>query len=83
MWVAETIDSTKVQSKLANRKKSQFRPDPEVPSGYSSANEDFRKSGWSRGHMAPAGNCKHSQDAMDDTFYLTNVVPQDFDNNSG
>lgn len=26
--------------------------------------------------MAPAGNNKHCQDAMRDTFYLTNVVPQ-------
>ena len=33
--------------------------------------------------MTPAGDCKHCQGAMDDTFYLTNIVPQDFDNNSG
>lgn len=33
--------------------------------------------------MAPAGNYKHSQENMNDTFYLTNIVPQDFDNNSG
>ena len=26
--------------------------------------------------MAPAGNNKHCQEAMGDTFYLTNVVPQ-------
>ena len=37
---------------------------------------DFRGSGWSRGHMAPAGNNKHSQAAMNQTFYLTNIVPQ-------
>ena len=33
--------------------------------------------------MAPAGNHRHSQDCMDNTFYLTNIVPQDFSNNSG
>lgn len=33
--------------------------------------------------MAPAGDCKHSQEAMDDTFYLTNIVPQDLANNNG
>lgn len=33
--------------------------------------------------MAPAGDCKDSQEAMDDTFYLTNIVPQDMTNNSG
>ena len=33
--------------------------------------------------MVPAGNNKHSQSAMDETFFLTNVVPQNIDNNSG
>ena len=31
--------------------------------------------------MAPAGNNKHCQDSMNQTFYYTNVVPQDLDNN--
>lgn len=26
--------------------------------------------------MAPAGNNKFSQDAMNDTFFLSNIVPQ-------
>jgi DNA/RNA endonuclease G (NUC1) len=26
--------------------------------------------------MAPAGNNKHSQQAMNDTFYLSNIVAQ-------
>lgn len=83
LWVAETITKEKVRSKVANRKKSKFCPDPSIPPCYSSANEDYRRSNWSRGHMAPAGDCKHSQDAMDDTFYLTNIVPQDTANNNG
>ena len=33
--------------------------------------------------MTPAGDCKHSQEAMDDSHYLTNIVPQDLNNNSG
>lgn len=31
--------------------------------------------------MAAAGNYRHSQESMDDTFYLTNIVPQNFQNN--
>ena len=81
LWVAETITCEKVHSKVANRKNSTFRPDPSLPPRHSSANEDFRGSGWSRGHMVPAADCKHSQAAMDDTFYLTNIVPQDMANN--
>lgn len=29
-----------------------------------------------RGHMVPAADCKSSQQAMDDTFYLSNIAPQ-------
>lgn len=71
--VANTLDNC-VSSK---------QPDPQVPLKFSSTNDDYKGSGWSRGHMTPAGDCKHCQDAMDDTHYLTNIVPQDFKNNSG
>lgn len=29
-----------------------------------------------------SGNNKHDQDAMNETFYLSNIVPQDLDNNA-
>ena len=32
--------------------------------------------------MTPAGDCKDCQDSMDNSHYLTNIVPQDFNNNS-
>ncbi|KAJ0069071.1 hypothetical protein NL108_017343, partial [Boleophthalmus pectinirostris] len=44
-------------------------------------NADFKGSGFDRGHMAAAANHKWSQSAMDDTFLLTNVAPQDPDLN--
>ena len=50
---------------------------------FSADNSDYWGSGWSRGHMAPAGDNKHCQASMSDTFYLTNIVPQDIDNNGG
>ena len=83
LWVAEVITRDMVDSTVANRRRSTFQPDPEVPTSHSAANEDFRGSGWSRGHMAPAGNYKSCQKSMDDTFLLTNILPQDVDNNSG
>lgn len=39
--------------------------------------EDYSGSGWTKGHMAPAADFRWSSDAMDETFYLTNVCPQD------
>ncbi|KAK7816744.1 hypothetical protein U0070_009269 [Myodes glareolus] len=81
-WVLEHISKNKIVGD-ADRKHCKFKPDPGVPSAFSARNEDYVGSGWSRGHMAPAGNNKFSSKAMAETFYLSNIVPQDFDNNSG
>lgn len=37
---------------------------------------DYFKSGYDRGHMVPAADAKQSQQAMDETFLLTNIAPQ-------
>ena len=41
-----------------------------------STNQDYKGSGFDRGHLAAAANHKWSQKAMDDTFILSNVSPQ-------
>eukprot|EP00092_Neocalanus_flemingeri_P035370 GFUD01038483.1.p1 GENE.GFUD01038483.1~~GFUD01038483.1.p1 ORF type:complete len:414 (+),score=155.40 GFUD01038483.1:69-1310(+) len=82
-WVAEHLTKDLVKQEVASRKGVNFSPDPVVPEQFRSTNQDYWGSGWSRGHMAPAGNNKHCQESMRDTFYLTNVVPQDIDNNGG
>ena len=45
--------------------------------------EDYKGSGWSRGHMCPAGDNKWSEEAMCQSFSLVNVCPQDARLNSG
>jgi len=45
----------------ANRKHIQFKADPSVPTMFSASNLDYLGSGWSRGHMSPAGDNKNSQ----------------------
>ena len=82
-WVAEHLTRDNVTQNQANRKGVKFDRDPTIPAMFSSDNTDYWGSGWSRGHMAPAGDNKHCQESMKDTFYLTNIVPQDLDNNGG
>lgn len=45
--------------------------------------EDYRGSGWSRGHMCPAGDNKWSEQAMRESFSLLNICPQNASLNSG
>lgn len=45
--------------------------------------EDYRGSGWSRGHMCPAGDNKWDEEAMYESFSLVNVCPQNSSLNSG
>ena len=65
-----------------SRKGLKFIPDPAV--NLPQADDyDYRGSGWSRGHMAPAGDFKWSSTAMVETFYFTNCCPQNQSLNSG
>ena len=45
--------------------------------------DDYRRSGWSRGHMCPAGDNKWDETAMYESFSLVNVCPQNSSLNSG
>ena len=65
-----------------SRKGKNFRQVPSLCLPQAEDN-DYRNSGWSRGHMALAGDFKWSDDAMWDTFYFTNCCPQNLGLNSG
>ena len=63
------------------RRVSNFQVDNSVRGCASLA--DYRRSGFDRGHMAPAGDMKWSEQAMNDCHYLTNMAPQVNALNSG
>lgn len=46
-------------------------------------NEDYKGSGWSKGHMCPAGDNKWDSEAMRESNLLTNICPQHASLNSG
>jgi len=59
-----------------NRKHSYFTEDSTVPEKFRAKLADYSRSGYDRGHQVPAADAKWSQEAMDQTFWLTNMCPQ-------
>ena len=56
--------------------------DPEVY-GVQGDNDDYRNSGWDRGHMVPAGDMKLDEQMMRESFYFSNICPQNRNLNGG
>lgn len=75
-WVLEHITPESLATKSGERKNSVFREDEQIPEIFRAKLKDYFRSGYDRGHQAPAANAKFSQKAMDDTFFLTNMCPQ-------
>ncbi len=62
--------------KNVKRESSSFKVDPNVPKENRTATTDYTNSGYDRGHLAPAADAVVSEKAMEDTFLLTNICPQ-------
>ena len=73
-WVAWHLTSDRLTGP-AKRKGIPFMEDTEAP-GVLVNTHDYARSGFDRGHMCPAGDNKWSQQAMRESFLLTNICPQ-------
>ncbi len=78
-WVAWALLAAETEGKVS--RKNTFWTDDEV-AGCPNAN-DYKKSGYDKGHMCPAADQKWSEQAMYDCFSFTNMTPQDGALNSG
>ncbi len=79
-WVAYEL--TDAESEGTEERAKHFEPDPDVK-GFCPSSKDYSNSGYDRGHMAPAGDMKWSRQAMRESFYLSNICPQNHNLNSG
>lgn len=81
LWTLEHLSAETLKGS-AQRDGVRFEPAPGIDRKFNAQNNDYWRSGWSRGHMVPASNSVKSAQAMKDSFELsTNIVPQNLDNN--
>ncbi|KAI9280150.1 hypothetical protein BC943DRAFT_363563 [Umbelopsis sp. AD052] len=76
-WVGEHLNrQTLTAGEGVDRSRSSFRQDPAIPPMFQALLKDYFRSGFDRGHQAPAADATFTQEAMDETFFLTNMAPQ-------
>ncbi|HAK75949.1 MAG TPA: endonuclease [Runella sp.] len=80
-WVAYKLLGDEARAYLS-RDGNKFVPDPLVKTG-SATHADYTRSGYDRGHLAPAGDFNISPDDKQETFYMSNISPQVGDFNRG
>ena len=73
-WVAYRLTSEMCDNNGEGRSNN-FRIDTEVNTG-SASPDDYKKSGYDRGHLCPAGDMGWSEQTMSESFLMSNMSPQ-------
>jgi len=79
-WVAWEL--TRAETEGNEPRTNIFMPDPKFK-GEQVEHGDYIRSGYDRGHMAPAGDMRWSKNAMQESFYMSNICPQNPQLNGG
>ncbi len=80
LWVAYHLTQEELYGTA--KRKDNFRSDSFIPTESASLS-DYKGSGYDRGHLIPAADLSWSEEAMSDSFYMSNMSPQEPQFNRG
>ncbi len=80
-WTAHELTRENLDKEW-NQRVDNFLPDKAVRTGSATPN-DYRGSGYDRGHLVPAADLAWDLTAMEETFLLSNISPQSGNFNKG
>ncbi|MCH9634108.1 MAG: hypothetical protein S4CHLAM7_08510 [Chlamydiae bacterium] len=82
LWTHEHLTKKNLE-KQAGRKGMHFYENPKIYPLHRSTLSDYYHSGYDRGHMVPAADQQFTEDALKETFLLSNICPQNPKLNQG
>lgn len=80
MMVFEKLNAKKINQTGKIKRTNDFYQDIRLKREHRAFLEDYKGSGYDKGHLAPAGDMT-TENAMAQSFALSNMVPQDPENN--
>lgn len=79
LWAKHEVTPEQVKGK--QKRTNNFKADDRLTDPVDP--DDYRRSGFDRGHLVPAGDMKQNFTAMSESFFMTNMTPQNPSFNSG
>src|SRR4051794_35366077 len=82
LWAAEHLTRNGLDAAVATERKNTFHEEPRLPPDERADLDDYARSGFDRGHLAPAADMP-DEHAQHESFSLANMIPQDPQSNRG
>lgn len=76
IWSAEHLTAERIEAAGSMRRKNPFHAEDKLPANERAELDDYKGSGFDRGHMSPNGDMS-TPTAQRESFSLANMIPQD------
>lgn len=82
IYSAEYLTKNRILSARTLTRKDGFHEETRLPSSARATLNDYRRSGYDRGHLSPNGDMSNASEQFD-SFSLANIAPQNNEHNRG